>query len=63
MRFFTVFFQVETIGDAYMLVSGAPVRIENHPSQICNMALDMIDAIDRIDCSDIGERIKIRVGE
>lgn len=55
-------YKVETIGDAYMLVSGAPVRSENHPSQICNMALNMIEAIDRIDCSDIGERIKIRVG-
>lgn len=45
-----------------MLVSGAPVRIANHPSHICNMALEMIQAIEEIDCSDIGEPIKIRVG-
>lgn len=37
--------QVETIGDAYMVVSGAPEQEHNHAEKVCNMALDMIDAI------------------
>jgi len=37
------FFQVETIGDAYMVVSGLPKPNEGrHIVEICNMALDLI---------------------
>lgn len=56
-------FQVETIGDAYMLVSGAPVRIDNHPVEICNMALDMVSEIDVVDSTEICEKLKIRIGK
>lgn len=35
-------FQVETIGDAYMVVGGLPVRIPNHGDQIATMALDLL---------------------
>lgn len=38
-------FQVETIGDAYMVVSGAPMSEDNHAEKVCDMALDMVDAI------------------
>lgn len=38
-------FQVETIGDAYMVVSGAPEKEDNHAEKVCDMALDMVDAI------------------
>lgn len=38
-------FQVETIGDAYMVVSGAPMTEDNHAEKVCDMALDMVDAI------------------
>lgn len=38
-------FKVETIGDAYMVVSGAPEKEDNHAEKVCDMALDMVDAI------------------
>lgn len=34
--------QVETIGDAYMVVGGCPVRIPDHASQVATMALDLL---------------------
>ena len=37
--------QVETIGDAYMVVSGAPEKRPDHAESICNMALDMVEGI------------------
>lgn len=37
--------QVETIGDAYMVVSGAPQTESNHAEKVCDMALDMVEAI------------------
>jgi guanylate cyclase len=38
-------FKVETIGDAYMVVSGAPVKESDHADRVCDMALDMVEAI------------------
>lgn len=38
-------FQVETIGDAYMVVSGAPSKEMDHADRVCDMALDMVEAI------------------
>ena len=37
-------FQVETIGDAYMVVAGVPEVTENHAYHMANMALGMIEA-------------------
>ena len=37
--------QVETIGDAYMVVAGAPEVRANHAESICDMALDMVEGI------------------
>lgn len=36
---------METIGDAYMVVSGAPEKDQNHAEKVCDMALDMVEAI------------------
>ena len=40
-------FQVETIGDAYMVASGVPALQETsyHASEIANMSLDILSAV------------------
>ncbi|XP_065207250.1 soluble guanylate cyclase 88E isoform X2 [Planococcus citri] len=55
-------YKVETIGDAYMVVSGAPEREKNHAEKVCDMALDMVDAITDLKDPSTGLHLKIRVG-
>ncbi|KAK2163097.1 hypothetical protein NP493_1482g00001 [Ridgeia piscesae] len=55
-------YKVETIGDAYMVVSGAPTITPFHPLYVANMAFDMLAAmVDLIDPS-TGSHMRIRVG-
>lgn len=55
--------QVETIGDAYMVVSGAPDQEECQADKVCHMALDMVDVIGGLKDPSTGESLRIRVGE
>ncbi|GFT83375.1 soluble guanylate cyclase 88E [Nephila pilipes] len=55
-------YKVETIGDAYMVVSGAPENEERHPDKICQMALDMVVVIGDLKDPSTGDSLRIRVG-
>lgn len=57
-------FQVETIGDAYMVVSGLPERNgDNHAREICLMALAILDAVKTFTVRHRPEyQLKIRIG-
>jgi len=53
---------VETIGDAYMVVSGAPDITSSHAEHICNMALDMVASMRTIQHPTTGSNMRIRIG-
>ncbi|XP_031638336.1 soluble guanylate cyclase 88E isoform X2 [Contarinia nasturtii] len=55
-------YKVETIGDAYMVVSGAPEKDFNHAEKVCDMALDMVEAITDLQDPSSGTHLRIRVG-
>lgn len=59
---FEIKLQVETIGDAYMVVSGAPEKDLNHAEKVCDMALDMVEAITDLKDPSTGTHLRIRVG-
>lgn len=39
---YLIVFQVETIGDAYMVAGGLPLRTADHAEQVATMALDLL---------------------
>lgn len=41
----TLLAQVETIGDAYMVCSGLPVRTNRHATEISDMALHILSRV------------------
>ncbi|XP_046649708.1 soluble guanylate cyclase 88E-like isoform X2 [Daphnia pulicaria] len=55
-------YKVETIGDAYMAVGGAPVKDVLHAARTCDMAMDMVDAIQDLTDPSTGQHLSIRVG-
>ena len=56
--------QVETIGDAYVVVSGLPKPNEGrHIAEICSMALNLLDEISRFTIRHRPEdTLKLRIG-
>jgi adenylate cyclase len=53
--------KIKTIGDAYMLVGGLPTPRADHVEAVADMAIDMADAIHRLNQQN-GSNIRIRVG-
>lgn len=54
-------YKVETVGQIYMAVSGAPERTEKHAENIAAVALEMIDQVQDIRGPD-GAKVNIRIG-
>ncbi|XP_077994612.1 soluble guanylate cyclase 88E-like [Glandiceps talaboti] len=55
-------YKVETIGDAYMVVAGAPTKTKYHAEHICDMALDMVLCMMGLQDPSSGDNMKIRIG-
>ena len=57
-------YKVETIGDAYMVVSGLPQRNGiRHVDQIARMALDLVKAVDELNLPQFPRRqLSVRIG-
>lgn len=57
-------YKVETIGDAYMVVSGLPIRNDdNHAGEIASMALELLESIRAFKISHKpNQTLKLRVG-
>ncbi|KAM3857529.1 LOW QUALITY PROTEIN: retinal guanylyl cyclase 2 [Diretmus argenteus] len=57
-------YKVETIGDAYMVASGLPVRNENrHAAEIANMSLDILSAVGTFKMRHMPEvPLRLRIG-
>ncbi len=53
--------KIKTIGDAYMAVAGLPVPVPDHTIRAANMALDMVEVMDRYN-ERSNFKLKIRVG-
>lgn len=56
--------QVETIGDAYMVVSGLPERNgDRHADEIAKMALDLVAAVRQVTIPHMpNQRLQLRAG-
>ncbi|KAJ3243971.1 hypothetical protein HDU78_011634 [Chytriomyces hyalinus] len=54
-------YKVETIGDAFLGVIGAPERVPDHAVRAANFAVDVIDMVKNFDTG-IGEQFVTRIG-
>ncbi len=54
--------QVETVGQVYMLVSGAPERRPDHVENVAKAALDMVYQVDKLTTTYGGEKVMVRIG-
>jgi class 3 adenylate cyclase len=56
-------YKVETIRDSYMVVSGLPMRIDNHAAEIAHMSCALMQSASDIIIGHLPEeRIRLRIG-
>ncbi|UJR25296.1 hypothetical protein I4U23_006648 [Adineta vaga] len=56
-------YKVETIGDAYMVVSGAPKKNgDKHPNEIANMSLALLQCKQQVHVPRSSAQLKLRIG-
>lgn len=53
--------KIKTIGDAYMVISGAPIVCDDHAERIANMALDMREVLQALAVRS-GVNLQMRIG-
>ncbi len=53
--------KIKTIGDAYMAVAGAPVRVEDHAARAASFAVDVANFMEHYHTPS-GEKIGLRIG-
>ena len=54
--------KIKTIGDAYMVVSGAPVQREDHAEAMTQFALEMVEAMQEFRSISTSEKVQVRIG-
>ncbi|KAL3278568.1 hypothetical protein HHI36_016114 [Cryptolaemus montrouzieri] len=54
-------YKVETVGQIYMAVSGAPEKSETHASNICDVSLNMVEHVDQLQIPS-GTKVGVRIG-
>ncbi|GAU97857.1 hypothetical protein RvY_09085-2 [Ramazzottius varieornatus] len=55
-------YKVETIGDAYVVVAGAPEVVPDHAQRIANMAIGMVETMPTLVDPSTDSHLEIRVG-
>ena len=55
--------QVQTIGDGYMAVCGAPIQTEHHAEYMTDFACSAINVASKINDPSTNQTITIRIGE
>ena len=56
-------YKVETIGDAYMVVSGLPTEIADHAAQIATLSLELsVSVRDFVIRHLPGDKLRLRIG-
>ncbi|MCB0794983.1 MAG: adenylate/guanylate cyclase domain-containing protein, partial [Flavobacteriales bacterium] len=53
--------KIKTIGDAYMVAAGVPNPDPDHARKICAFALELLDALQRIN-RELGHSLELRIG-
>ena len=51
--------QVETIGDAYMVVGGVPEKTTSHAEHVASFAIDLVEEAYTVESPDSGKPIQV----